>query len=319
MDIQDKIDFLRNRLLNKLLPLIDNDYVLWDVPYYNNIGDVLIWEGERSFLKESKHQCLDFASAGTCRFPKLSPDAVILLGGGGNFGDLWRWFQEFRLEVIRRYPENRIIIFPQSVYYDDVGVMQSDAELMSCHQKLIICAREQQSYGLLKANFRNEIIFVPDMAFCIPLEDLRRWAIKGHGRVLYLKRMDKELAEDWVFPAGAEVRDWPSMEKKPLPLFFLEKGLGLKRHLEKYKLNFLSVWLTGWIDWYADRVVRPHLVKMGVKFLSGYKYVYTTRLHVMILSVLLGKECEFLDNSYGKNSAFYDTWLKDLPGVKRAE
>ena len=39
----------------------------------------------------------------------------------------------------------------------------------------------------------------------------------------------------------------------------------------------------------------------------------------MILSVLPGKACTFFGNTYGKNSAFYETWLKDLPGVKRAE
>lgn len=32
----------------------------------------------------------------------------------------------------------------------------------------------------------------------------------------------------------------------------------------------------------------------------------------MILSILLGKEVEFVDNNYGKLSSYYATWLKDL-------
>ena len=48
---------------------------------------------------------------------------------------------------------------------------------------------------------------------------------------------------------------------------------------------------------------------------SGYKNIYTTRLHGLILAALLGKETYFLDNSYGKVSAVYDTWLKDVDNV----
>lgn len=316
MTFENKIESLSKLLKTTLTTLIDHDYVLWDIPYYNNIGDILIWEGERSFLKGIKYKCLDYASVGTCLFPKLSKDTIILLGGGGNFGDLWRWFQEFRLEVIRRYPENRIIIFPQSVCYEDSGVMKRDAEFMSCHEKLIICAREQQSYTLLKANFNNEILLLTDMAFCIPLDELNHYRRQEKNRILYLKRNDKELAEDRICPGDADVRDWPSMENKLLLFWMLEKSLGIRYRLRKYKLNFLHRLWTKWIDYYVCHILRPKLVKMGVKFLSGYKSIYTTRLHAMILAVLLGKECTFLDNSYGKNSSFYKTWLEDLPGVK---
>ncbi|WP_302323746.1 polysaccharide pyruvyl transferase family protein [Bacteroides congonensis] len=46
--------------------------------------------------------------------------------------------------------------------------------------------------------------------------------------------------------------------------------------------------------------------------MSNYDKVYTTRLHVAILSILLGKTFVFFDNSYGKNKFFYETWLKDI-------
>jgi exopolysaccharide biosynthesis predicted pyruvyltransferase EpsI len=50
--------------------------------------------------------------------------------------------------------------------------------------------------------------------------------------------------------------------------------------------------------------------------LSKYDYVFTTRLHGAILSLLLHKKFTFFDNSYGKNKGFYDTWLKDVDGIK---
>lgn len=47
---------------------------------------------------------------------KIKKDTIILLQGGGNFGDIWD-IHEFKRKVIRNYPENRIIIFPQTVFY----------------------------------------------------------------------------------------------------------------------------------------------------------------------------------------------------------
>ncbi|UVP53814.1 polysaccharide pyruvyl transferase family protein [Bacteroides cellulosilyticus] len=49
-------------------------------------------------------------------------------------------------------------------------------------------------------------------------------------------------------------------------------------------------------------------------FINPYKEIYTTRLHVAILSILTHKPFMFIDNSYGKNSSFYNTWLTDLNG-----
>lgn len=315
MDFTHKNLSLKKMIEDTLSSLIDHDYVLWDVPYYNNIGDILIWEGERDFLKGIKHKCLDSASIETCRFPSLSADTVILLGGGGNFGDLWRSLQEFRLKVIRHYPDNRIIIFPQTVYYENWDMLQEDAKVMAGHDKLIICAREERSYEILKTHFRNEILLLPDMAFCIDPQKLVRWKKKQVDKDLFLKRMDKELKKDMTAPEDMEIRDWPSIERNLFVTDILRIILGINRRLERFGIHFLRNFFYVLADRYACKVFRPLLVRKGVVFLYPYRHIYTTRLHVMILSVLLCKKCCFIDNSYGKNSAFYEAWLKDLSEI----
>ena len=51
MNFSGKVAFLRDLIVNTLTPLISDSYVLWDLPYYTNIGDILIWEGtENNFL-----------------------------------------------------------------------------------------------------------------------------------------------------------------------------------------------------------------------------------------------------------------------------
>jgi exopolysaccharide biosynthesis predicted pyruvyltransferase EpsI len=96
--------------------------------------------------------------------------------------------------------------------------------------------------------------------------------------------------------------------------FILRKSLGVKRwlahcHVSTYLLNKM-------IDYYAEYIYKPLHIRIGVRFLSGYNRIYATRLHAAILSVLLCKPFTFLDNSYGKNRSFYETWLSDVEEIR---
>lgn len=321
MTFQEKTDDLKAKIHETLVPLIDHDYVLWDLPYHNNIGDILIWQGELDFLRGVNYKCLGFASRDTCLFPLLNKNTVILLHGGGNFGDVWRGSQEFRLQVIRRYPYNKIIILPQTVWYESELHLAGDVLGMAEHKNLIICARDQISYNYLKTNFCNQILFVPDMAFCIPMQYISSYRVKESEKVLFLKRRDKELRqiEDFKIPVGnLETRDWPAIERKTLVMYgFSCIGRGRRFFARFVFLSFITRLFTKLTDFYAVNFFRPDLVRQGIRFISFYKTIYTTRLHVMILSILLEKQVFFLDNSYGKNQAFYDTWLKDLDMVSK--
>jgi pyruvyl transferase EpsO len=227
--------------------------------------------------------------------------------GGGNFGDLWRRFQDFRLDIIKQYPNNKIIIFPQSVWYKDESQMSLDAEKMALHPNLTICARDKISYEFLKMHFSNNILLVPDMAFCIEQQKLKRYAVNPQKDILLLKRRDQELSskndyhKDITEEGKVEIHDWPTVEYSSITtkIFF--------------KIGFFGKSTT---DKYANYIYKPYLIKTGVTFLSQYKYIYATRLHVAILSILLNKPFVFFDNSYGKNSSFYDTWLSNSDFIK---
>lgn len=318
MTFQEKINQLRGRIKEVLTPLITGDYVLLDNPYHTNIGDVLIWEGERSFLSSLPYHCLGSSSLETWRWKPLSPATVILLQGGGNFGDLWPCFHEFKKQVIKEYPENRIIMFPQSVWYDDESLIEKDTAVMAQHKDLYLCARDRWSYDFMREHFgANHVMLVPDMAFCIDdslLDGYRRKNIPG--KVLYFKRTDKELDDTTLIQTlpNTDIHEWPSVERIPLQVFLMYKALGLNRRM-RYLKSAQSI-LSSWIDWYADSFFRPYMVRMGCGFLSSYERVITTRLHAMILSVLLHKSVEYIDNTTGKLSAFANTWLSDLEEVK---
>lgn len=307
MNFEQKIDELKNKIYEELTPLIDSDYIHLDLPYHSNIGDTLIWEGEETFLKSLPYKCLHKSSLFTFKESKIPESAIILLHGGGNFGDLWRRFQDFRLDIIKQYKNNKIIIFPQTVWYKNELQARADAEKMALHSNLTICARDKISYDFLKTHFSNNILLLPDMAFCIEQQRLKRYIAKPTKDILLLKRRDQELSSrddyyKYITEEGnIEERDWPSVEHPGIARDLIEKmGILSKSAVDKY-VNYLY---------------RPYLIKKGIIFISEYKYIYATRLHVAILSILLNKPFVFFDNSYGKNSAFYDTWLSDSDFIK---
>ena len=316
MKYEEIINVLRENIKTTLTPLINMDYILLDLPYYSNIGDTLIWEGTKEYLETLPYKCLYYASKDSFVYRKLPKDVVILLQGGGNFGDLYRLHSEFRKKIIELYPDNKVIILPQTAFYEDNEMLILDAEFYSQHRNVTICAREQYTYDLLKKHFKNEILLMPDMAFFINLKKYKLG--KETGKVLYLKRIDKEFSkndEKIEIPKNAEIHDWPTYEYS----FHKEKiveTLYCKFRRLLSILRFPNRIIAKLNDWKRNYFYRQFYVQLGIDFLSPYSLIFTTRLHVMILSVLLHKKLHLINNTSGKVINFYDTWLKDVDDIE---
>lgn len=321
------IEQLKTIINDSLEGLINKDYVLLDIPNHRNIGDTLIWQGELDYLKNINQKMVYTSNAFTFNVDKIPSHATILLHGGGNFGDVWRLNQEFRNDVVRRFKQNRIVLFPQTVHYADIKNLENDAKLYNQHPDLILCARDNRSYKILSEYFdRCTILKLPDMAFCLNL--IENHSDINTGKDLILKRMDKELgdqssidnvvkklsAENKVF----DIADWPG---------FYAPGT-LKRRLQAYAIKgeiklseaLLNKALVGQFvdDVYGlkRRDNKERLLKKGMNFINNYDTIYSTRLHGFILSVLLNKKAIIFDNSYGKNSNFFKTWMTEFENVE---
>ena len=292
-------DMLGDLIRKSLYTLIPNDYVLLDLPYYSNIGDLLIWQGTEDFLKELPGRNLGRHSQKTFNFRSLPKDCTILLLGGGNFGDIWRQHQDFRLKVIQTYPDNHIIILPQTIYYESDDIFDKDVRKMNQHHQLTICVRDHHSAESLKQKgFTGQVLTLPDMAFCIDRDVLcaQKSDITKDG--LLLLRIDKEAPkgrmDKQIPPPEIDIEDWPNLIKS--------------RHEAKKYTRRHTAQQT---DTFFQTSFLPERISEGVRFVSEYKMVYSTRLHVAILRLLLGMPVKMMNNSYGKNLNFYNTWLKD--------
>lgn len=310
------INHLREKIQKELTPIVDNDYVYLDLPYHHNIGDTLIWEGTREFLKTVPYKCLYYASKDSFRYRKLPKNVIILLHGGGNFGDLYRLHSEFRKKIIKLYPDNKVVILPQTVFYEDMSLLQSDVDFYAAHPNVTICAREQVSFNFFTENFKNQVLLLPDMAFYL---DLKKYKVsEDENRVLYLKRTDKELvnANMVKIPAKSEQHDWPTYENHYGEFDMVERFTHLLRIIFKI-CGLRDRILARLEDWKRNWYYRRKYVQMGVSFLSPYHTIYTTRLHVLILGVLLAKEIYLINNTSGKVVNFYNTWLNELDSIKK--
>ena len=126
MNNKQKVTQLREVINSSLNKLVGEKCILLDAPYYHNIGDVLIWTGEQCYLLDNHIECLYTASYETCTFPMIDKDVTVLFNGGGNLGDIYHEHMDFLLSVVRHYPNNRIVVLPQTIYYKDSSLETED-------------------------------------------------------------------------------------------------------------------------------------------------------------------------------------------------
>ena len=79
MNTTQKIHQLQKQIKESLMPLIDNDYWLLEVPYYPNVGDTLIWQGELDFLSTLPYKRKGMQSYFTNIPKNIAKDDIICM------------------------------------------------------------------------------------------------------------------------------------------------------------------------------------------------------------------------------------------------
>jgi len=277
--------------------------VLLDFPDHCNIGDSAIYAGEVSYFDRVGAPSY-VATTLNCNWEevaKRSADGIIYLHGGGNFGDIWPHFQNFREEVISRFPEKRIVQLPQSIFYRDEAAIERTARVIDRHRDFILFVRDVPSLELAQRHFQCDVRLCPDMAFCLgpltstaPVQDI----------LLHL-RTDQEAREAYEIGENAQDlscsrEDWPDEPET------FRRTSNLKGFVP-----IIAGALRGGLP--GERIARYRhraqtRLNRGVVLLSKAKVVITDRLHGHIISTLIGRPHIVLDNSYGKIARFTSAW-----------
>ena len=198
--------------------------VYLDYPVHLNVGDLLIEAGTDRFFKRLGVDVIERRSAydfGLAARRRVTPDSVILLHGGGNFGDLYPLHQKFRERIVADYPKNRIVMLPQTLHFGSPAALAACAAAFARHPDLHICLRDHPSLGSVRQHFANPAYLVPDMAHML-WQSLAGARAKGCGQgTLFFARLDKE-SRTLPMPEGRTSRatlDWKniiSVEEKIL-------------------------------------------------------------------------------------------------------
>lgn len=261
---------------------------LLNTPDYVNLGDQAIAYAEDIYLRKyfgsyyefGTHSC--HASALNRLKEYVKPNDLILVQGGGNIGSLWRICEEIFRDVLLKFPNNPVIVFPQSIFYgnteEERAYFAQSKKIYDSHKKLLICTRDKRSYDFVQKSYNCKCMLLPDMVLTIkPERVLER---KGIGVLL---RSDKEQA----LP-DAYVQIVHNVIK-----MLDEKEIVLTHHP---------------IDPKSDRASR---VEKILKEYASCRLIITDRLHGMIFAAITNTPCIAFDNSYCKVSSVYETWLEE--------
>lgn len=288
---------------------------LVDFPSHRNAGDSLIYLGERQYLRKLgikvSYVC-DEARYSARKLRKRHPDGPILLHGGGNLGDRWLVYQDFRERVIKEFPDRQIIQLPQSVEFQDGPRLRQAQRIFECHPNLIIMIRDHAGVEVTRKLFPfNRVVFCPDMALGV---GLLKGSQNSEVDVLMLLRRDSEAvpAHQAIQPcpfATSVVVDW-GLSGPAAAAYRVAKIPGAAARRVPVLRDTLYPFLR--MGYAAQAWLN---IRSAVSTISRGQIVVTDRLHGAVFAALLGMPVVAVDNCYGKLSAIIGDYLGLLPGV----
>lgn len=274
--------------------------ILFNAPSYGNIGDLAIAIAEKKFIKENLPQyeyieILDKEIENEIEKMKkiLTTDDIILLTGGGNLGDEYMDHEGRRRRVIEEFPNNKIVVMPQTIYFNDTEYgtreLEKAREIYNKHKHLTLIARERISLDIMKREFPSvNILLTPDI-------------------VMYLKEENNEKRDGAVMAMRSD-------SEKVLTIENMEK---IKSEVSK---NFDNIVLTdthlGEIE--VSENIREKVVQEKLDEFKKAQLVITDRLHGMIFAAVTSTPCIVFSNYNHKIKSSFE-WLKDQGYIKFLE
>lgn len=262
---------------------------LLGTPLHCNIGDQAITLAEYDFFKSLGYAICEVPSpfvASKIEFlKKYVKKEKIFVHGGGFIGSLWPDEEVMFETILREFPNNEIIVLPQTVFFndDDKDMLDKLNDILSKCKNVTICTRETESYNYAKENLKNiKVELIPDMVLS------QKWTQKSEkqNKVCFCMRKDHEkvLKED----------DQTKMEQE------------IKTVLPDAEIFYTDTMHN--CDVQPDE--RESVVKSKIREFSSCKIVITDRLHGMVLSAVSGSKTIVWSNCNYKVLGTYN-WIKN--------
>ena len=272
---------------------------------YGNIGDLAISKAQRNFLKDNlkDYEVFPVPISKTRIWldsikKQVNSEDIITIIGGGNMGSLYPDIEDLRQLVIRSFPYNTIVCFPQTLDWDESQssnkALKKIVKIYSSHTDIHIFARESITYRKLEEIFSGQpnvkIGFVPDIVMSASAKKLGVESSSKPAGVLTCLRNDKEC--------GLKAEHYAILDR-----VIGDTGLTITKTDTHAGGSGLS------------KAECDKLLSNKIQQFAEAQLVITDRLHGMILCILSGTPCLVLPNSNHKIRQTYLNWLKDHPRV----
>ena len=289
------------RKIKKVICVLDyatrihsKDFVLIDTPTHGNLGDQAIALVETQIVRNYYEVTADNFNKLEWLYAKLTPhDKCVIIPGGGFVGSLWPIEEERIHRILSEFSKNKVIIFPQTVYFDletesGLDFFKKSKQFYEQHKNLTFFVRDNKSYEFLMKNMSNvDVKINPDIVLLLKYES----TIGDRNDILLCLRDDIErvLSED----------DYKEINKSIIA-----------------RCGNVDIKTTSTVcDLYIPPENREREVYKKLAEFSKAKLVITDRLHAMIFSAITATPCIAFGNMSGKVKGVY-SWISYLPYIK---
>ena len=264
--------------------------ILFISPEHGNLGDHAIAKAEMAFFSDYMPEIpiveisYDHYLYDSLRIKEnITKNDVLVTNGGGYLGTLWFRDEEMVRDIIESFPDNKIIILPQTIFFEDGDEAKKQLAITktiySNHRNLLFCAREQNSYNFVT---RNKLLARSGDCYLMP--DIVTYLCQSKGNVvrngvLLCIRKDKEciLSDKQM----SEIEAHAKMSGEDV------------RHTDTVLNSGVSI----------DE--RYNVLESKFDEFRGAKLVITDRLHGMLFAAITGTPCIAMNNKSGKVRGCY--------------
>jgi len=302
-----KKDLLRMNYL-PMLRETGKKIFLIGTPDYGNIGDAAITLGTYAFIRQYFSDYALFELTGYqmemmySHFQTtIGEGDLIMLQGGGNIGDMYMLEENIRRKVIPDFPNNRIIILPQTIYFSDTlsgkRELAISKEIYGCHKRLTMFLRGNESLSFAKEHFVNADSYLAvDMAHMLDY----RFGFQRKGLLLCIRDLEEESGLDrehyaFIFDTAKQFGEHNIVSQNSHDsISESERGFFLVELLKRYAS--------------AEVVVTDRL--------HGLVFSAVTRTPCVVMSAKTQKTREYMAFMSGGNAVFFID--RDLTALERA-
>lgn len=291
---------LKNRIINYSKSNFSKKIYFLMEPNHDNIGDQAISYAQKKFILDNFKDYKIYSISENefniySKYLKkiIRGKDIICMIGGGNMGDEYIHHENTRRNIIKLFPNNKIISFPQTIYFTENGIgkmeLAKSEKIYNKHKNLTVIARESISYRKMKTIFKDiNVILTPDIVLYL---DETKESVKRNGALLCFRNDEEGI------------------------LSLADKEYILKL-IKKIFKDVNNTDMRAGIE--IDINTRDEFVKNKLNEFQKAELVITDRLHGMIFAAITSTPCIVFSNYNHKITGTYE-WIKNLEYIKFAK